>query len=593
MSRQPQRVARRRGGVSNAAGQRAGAHAAPRARATWLQHVPLDLPGRVGRAPAARRRRRAAAMVRGRPRTWTVPWLAWRLGVSTPRAGGAVNGRMPATLGRTARGSIPRRGPRGHALAAPLGQAAPAASGAADLWEFERGGPRRPTRPRTPTATRARPGCAGRTCSSTRTATAASCSRHRRRRRAADIGRASCAPTAARASAAPTRLTRRAWRGRRRRRQVRPRARRWRWPVRRRARAESRAPPAARDDAQSRSWRARRRRAAGAARIAGDGAGSSTRALSGRCRRPRTRPAPQAPAGGERWTRAGARSARVFGIHGVEPRRRARLPRPARAAAPRPGVDRHRQPRDERRASASRRGSAWSPTSSTPDRLASLPGRLAIGHNRYSTAGGLDARERAAAHACVYRGGRAGDRPQRQPGQRARAAARARGARVASSRPRSTPRSSCTSWRCRRRRRSRSAWPRRCRQVRGRLLAGAASPTERGLRRCAIRTASGRSCSGGSRPGHVRWPRETCALDLLGADHAARGRAGRAGAPRRPRADRGRAACPRRAAAAAASSSTSTSRAPTVDRLRRDRRPRAARASGGGWPRSTRPTPTS
>ena len=66
--------------------------------------------------------------------------------------------------------------------------------------------------------------------------------------------------------------------------------------------------------------------------------------------------------------------------------RQPHVPRPLCAAASRPGERRHR---DRRRREAARRRAPWatSPTRSTSRRSATLPGHIAIGHTRYSTAG--------------------------------------------------------------------------------------------------------------------------------------------------------------------------------------------------------------
>ena len=103
--------------------------------------------------------------------------------------------------------------------------------------------------------------------------------------------------------------------------------------------------------------------------------------------------------------------------------RQPHLPRPLRAAAPRPGERRHRHLR--RRAScASRARWATSPTASTRRRSPTLPGHIAIGHVALLDRRREQARERAAdPHRLRARPDR--HRPQRQPRQRAGAARRA------------------------------------------------------------------------------------------------------------------------------------------------------------------------
>ena len=103
----------------------------------------------------------------------------------------------------------------------------------------------------------------------------------------------------------------------------------------------------------------------------------SARASWRRTAEPRSPPRREGPAG------------RLRRLRRLGPRRggrQAHLLRPLRAAAPRPGVGRHRGQRRLARSSSTRTW-AWSPRSSTSATCTSLRGHLAIGHCRYSTTG--------------------------------------------------------------------------------------------------------------------------------------------------------------------------------------------------------------
>ena len=156
----------------------------------------------------------------------------------------------------------------------------------------------------------------------------------------------------------------------------------------------------------------------------------------------------------------------VFGIFGHPEAANMTYLGSLRAAAPRAGERRHR--RVGRRSRCASRGRwATSPTSSTATTLAELPGPLAIGHVRYSTAGESKLLERAAdpdrlraRPDCAL--------PQRQPGQRAASCATSSCSRGRSSSRAATPKSSCTSTRGRRRAASRTRSSSRCRRCRAR-----------------------------------------------------------------------------------------------------------------------------
>ena len=168
-----------------------------------------------------------------------------------------------------------------------------------------------------------------------------------------------------------------------------------------------------------------------------------------------------------------------------------------------------------------------------------LPGDVAVGHTRYSTAGSSVL---ANAQPCLanYRGGPARHRAQRQPHQRRRAPPRAGGRRARSSRRRRTPR-------CLVHLIARSEAPTIEGQIRDALeqVEGAYSLviTRRAGRSTpsSIRAASVRWCSAGSASGIVV-ASETCALDLVGATIDPRAAAGRV-RPHRGR--RGRPTCRR------------------------------------------------
>ena len=121
---------------------------------------------------------------------------------------------------------------------------------------------------------------------------------------------------------------------------------------------------------------------------------------------------------------------------GVRRRRRLRPPRGGEPRLPRRSTrcstaGRSRRASSRRTARCSSRTAAWgsSPTSSRRTSCARLEGRLAIGHNRYSTAR-LDGAQELPAVRRRVGAGRARDRAQRQPGERRRAARAARGARL-------------------------------------------------------------------------------------------------------------------------------------------------------------------
>ena len=183
----------------------------------------------------------------------------------------------------------------------------------------------------------------------------------------------------------------------------------------------------------------------------------------------------------------------VFGIHVADARRRpARVLRPARAAAPRPGVggDRRLRPRPADRAARPRPRRRRSSTSA---RCAGLRGDLAIGHialldHRRRTRGRTRSRSSTTAATRTRRA-----RAQRQPRQRRRAADGARGwLGAASSDSETIAALVAIDGAARSRTRSRPRW-------RGSTARTPASrsPTASSSR-SATRTASGRSASAGS-----------------------------------------------------------------------------------------------
>ena len=192
------------------------------------------------------------------------------------------------------------------------------------------------------------------------------------------------------------------------------------------------------------------------------------------------------------------------------------VPRPARAPAPRPGVGRHRRRATARPVPRRTRASGLVADVFADDRpRAACRATLAIGHNRYSTAGSVDAREHAAAARGLPRRP-AGARAQRQPGQRARAAAAARGVGLDlpdHARHRDLP---APDGALRGRRRPRTRWSTRSRQVRGAYSLVVLTRDAR-ARACATRTASGR-CARAARATATWWRARRCALDLIAAE---------------------------------------------------------------------------
>ena len=210
--------------------------------------------------------------------------------------------------------------------------------------------------------------------------------------------------------------------------------------------------------------------------------------------------------------------------------RQPHVSRPLRPAASRAGERRHRR-RPTASSCASRGPWARSPMPSTKQTLEKLPGHLAIGHTRYSTAGESKL-ENAQPFLIDCAHGQIAVAPQRQPRQRARAARRARPRRLDLPDRAATPKSILHLYARSKAASVEEALVESIAQVRGAYSLALLTKN----RLIAARDPHGFRPLALGRLGDA-WIvcSETCALDLIGAHLRARRRAGRGAGHQRRR----------------------------------------------------------